>query len=125
MATLPYSPSPSGAPPTPKQPTIALNVRPARARGPPRTDFAPLAQKYREEILEGLKPPLNKLMELKKELLTSGGDPKLFETYTFIVDNVRIAFKEGNSEGFDYIPAIPEPKPGGRRRKTRRSKVNV
>jgi hypothetical protein len=59
-------------------------------------------------------------MELKKELVTSGGDPKLFETYKFIVDNVRKAFKEGNTEGFDYLRV------GGKnKRKTRRSKVNV
>jgi hypothetical protein len=116
MATLPYSQSPSSGPPTPRQPTVAANVRAERAPGTPRTDFAPLAQKYRTEILQELTSPLNKLMQLKKELVTSGGDPKLFETYKFIVDNMRKVFKEGNSEGFDYLNV------GGRRRKTRRSR---
>ena len=117
MATLPYSQSASPMPGTPRQPTVSANVRADRLVGEPRTDFGPLAQKYRTEILQELTSPLNKLMQLKKELVTSGGDAKLFDTYKFVVDNMRKAFKEGNSEGFDYLNV------GGRkRRKTRRSK---
>jgi hypothetical protein len=117
MSTPAYYASQSPASPTPRQPTIPRNTLPERPPGEQRINFAPLAQKYRTEILEGLTAPLRKLEELQKELKDSEGDPLLLDTYTFIVKNMRPLFMPGGK--FDYLEI------GGKRknkRKTRRSR---
>jgi len=102
---------------TPITRPIAQNLPVGRKAPEARRNLAPLAQKYRTEILEGLKAPLFKLRELKQELHDSGDDPAMWETYKFITDNMRTLFVPGGE--FDTL------KLGGKRRKTRRSRLNV